>query len=120
MSNTRCCSSLDDLPVEILTRIIVMLGSKKMYVAGEESEVFKEASLHMVEGICPKELKVDLFIYKCSSHKNVDFMYRQGVVCEKCFCNEHFDLGMSLLHDVGDKDHLEAIYLLGMICISRG
>nr|KAJ0204506.1 hypothetical protein LSAT_V11C500289820 [Lactuca sativa] len=131
MSNVRCCSSLDDLPAEILTRIIVMLGSesakdiistiicsKKMYAAGEEIDVFKEVSLHMFEGMSPKDLKVDLFIHKYASYKNSYPMYRQGV--EECFFKGNFDLGMSLLYDEGDKDHLETIYLLGMICISRG
>nr|KAJ0202412.1 hypothetical protein LSAT_V11C600332130 [Lactuca sativa] len=42
-----------------------------------------------------------------TAYKNVNVMYRQGV--EECFCNINFDLGMSLLHDAGYKDHLEAI-----------
>nr|KAJ0214268.1 hypothetical protein LSAT_V11C400185720 [Lactuca sativa] len=91
MSNTICCSSLDDLPVEILTRIVVMLGLEfekdiiyTMYVAWEESEVFKEASLHMFEGMGPKDLNVDVFIHKWAAHKNVDAMYRQGVLINTC------------------------------------
>nr|KAJ0211500.1 hypothetical protein LSAT_V11C400180250 [Lactuca sativa] len=74
-----------------------MLGSKKMFVAGEESDVFKEPSLHMFEGTGPKDLKAD-----------------------ECFCKGNFNLGMSFLGDVGDKDHLEVIYLLMMIRITRG
>nr|KAJ0227577.1 hypothetical protein LSAT_V11C100042170 [Lactuca sativa] len=82
MSNTTCFSSLDDLPVEILTRIIVILGSES-------------AKDIISTRIC---LKKD----------------------EDCFCNDNFDFGMSLLGEAGDEDRLEAIYLLGMIRISRG
>ncbi|CAI9302586.1 unnamed protein product [Lactuca saligna] len=41
-------------------------------------------------------------------------------IFEECFYYGHFDLGLSLLRQVANEDHLEAIYLLGMICISRG
>lgn len=46
-----------------------------MYSVGEEGEVFQEASLHMFEGVGPKDLKDYLFIHKCAAHKNVDDMY---------------------------------------------
>nr|KAJ0187230.1 hypothetical protein LSAT_V11C900489720 [Lactuca sativa] len=131
MSNTRCCNSLDDLLVEILTQIIVLLGlesakdiistricSKKMYSTGEESEVFKEASLEMFQGMGRKDLKADVFIHKCAAHKYPDVMSRQRA--EECFCNDNFDFGMSLLGETADEHRLEAIYLLGMIRISRG
>nr|KAJ0213390.1 hypothetical protein LSAT_V11C400181490 [Lactuca sativa] len=37
----------------------------------------------------------------------------------ECFYMDNFDLGMSLLRDVGDTYHLEEIDLLGMIRVSR-
>nr|KAJ0186560.1 hypothetical protein LSAT_V11C900491870 [Lactuca sativa] len=121
MLNTRCCSSLDDLPIEILTQIIVMLGSKKMYAAEEECDVFKQASLDMFEGMDPKDLKDDVFTHKCATHKNVEaIVISLNIGVEECFGKGNFDLEMSLLGDAGDKDHLEAIYFLGMIRISRG
>ena len=52
-----------------------------MYAAREESGVFKEASLHMFEGMGPKDLNVDVFIHKYATHKNVEAMYRQVVIC---------------------------------------
>nr|KAJ0192872.1 hypothetical protein LSAT_V11C800418290 [Lactuca sativa] len=60
MSNTRSCSSLDDLPIEILSRIILMLGSKKMYAVRGDPQVFRTASLHMIKGIV---------------HNNIDAMF---------------------------------------------
>nr|KAJ0227306.1 hypothetical protein LSAT_V11C100045670 [Lactuca sativa] len=50
-------------------------------------------------------------------------MFRQGIVCvvsDECFYYGNFDLRMTLLRQVADEDHFEAIYLLGMIYISRG
>ena len=52
-----------------------------MYAMGEEGEVFKEAFIHMFEGMGLKDFKTDVFIHKCEVHKNVDDMYRQGVIC---------------------------------------
>nr|KAJ0207370.1 hypothetical protein LSAT_V11C500282160 [Lactuca sativa] len=51
-------------------------------------------------------------------HNNIEAMFRQGIVC--CFYYVNFDLGMTLLRQAANEDHLEAIYLLGMIYISRG
>nr|KAJ0207280.1 hypothetical protein LSAT_V11C500261090 [Lactuca sativa] len=38
---------------------------------------------------------------------------------DECFYYGNFDLGLSLLRQAANEDHLEAIYLLGMIYISR-
>nr|KAJ0192333.1 hypothetical protein LSAT_V11C800438950 [Lactuca sativa] len=38
---------------------------------------------------------------------------------DECFYYGNFDLGLSLLRQVANEDHLETIYILGMICISR-
>nr|KAJ0219948.1 hypothetical protein LSAT_V11C200063560 [Lactuca sativa] len=70
----------------------------------------------MFEGMGPKNLKVDLFIRTYALHNNIEAMFRQGI----CFYYDNFDLGMTLLRQAADEDHLEAIYLLGMIYISRG
>nr|KAJ0214570.1 hypothetical protein LSAT_V11C400168410 [Lactuca sativa] len=61
---------------------------------------------------------VDSFICTCALHNNIESMFRLGI--EECFYYGHFDLGLSLLKKAANKDHLEAIYLLRMIYISRG
>nr|KAJ0192500.1 hypothetical protein LSAT_V11C800439730 [Lactuca sativa] len=70
MLNTRCCSSLDDLPVEILSWITGRNIQKTSYLQ-------EFAFLRMFEGIGPKDLNVDVFIHKYATHKNVEAMYRQ-------------------------------------------
>nr|KAJ0224372.1 hypothetical protein LSAT_V11C100027160 [Lactuca sativa] len=71
----------------------------------------------------PINLKVDLSICTCALHNDIEAMSRQGIVCvisDECFYYGNFDLGLTLLRQAADEDHLEAIYLLGMIYISRG
>nr|KAJ0202795.1 hypothetical protein LSAT_V11C500279350 [Lactuca sativa] len=111
MSNTRSCCSLDDLPLEILSRIFVVLG-------GGDPQVFRTACINMIEGMGPKNLNVDSFIRRCALHNNIEAMFRQGI--DECFYYGNLDLGSSLLRQAANEDHLEAIYLLGMIYISRG
>nr|KAJ0224104.1 hypothetical protein LSAT_V11C200066700 [Lactuca sativa] len=82
-----------------------------IYAAGQESEVFKEAIVRMFEGMGPKDLKVDVLRQNWETHKNID-------VIRSAYIREFFDLGMSFLCDAGDKDHLEANSLLGMILIA--
>nr|KAJ0224426.1 hypothetical protein LSAT_V11C100003910 [Lactuca sativa] len=72
MSNTSC-RSLDDLPIEILSRVNVIVG-------GGDPQVFRTASLHMTEGIGPNYLNADLFIRTCALHINIEAMFRQGMV----------------------------------------
>nr|KAJ0196407.1 hypothetical protein LSAT_V11C700342590 [Lactuca sativa] len=70
-----------------------------------------------------KNLKDDLFIHACALHNNIEAMFRKGIVCvvsDECFYYGNFDLGMTFLRQATDEDHLEAIYFLGMIYISRG
>nr|KAJ0205569.1 hypothetical protein LSAT_V11C500261310 [Lactuca sativa] len=98
MLNTACCGSWDDLPIELLSRIIVI--SKKIYVVGGDHEVFRTTSLDMIEGMSPKHRNSVVFIRICAKHNNIEAIYRQGVAV--------------------DEYHLEAIYLIGMIYISRG
>nr|KAJ0220819.1 hypothetical protein LSAT_V11C200054890 [Lactuca sativa] len=71
----------------------------------------------MFEGMGPKNLKADLFIHTCELHNNIEAMFRQGI--DECFYYGNFDLGLTLLRQSADEDHIEAIYLLGMIYISR-
>nr|KAJ0188837.1 hypothetical protein LSAT_V11C900501680 [Lactuca sativa] len=131
MSNTRSRRSLDDLPLDILSRIFVVLGtesakdivsarlcSKKMYEAGGDPQVYRTTCIDMFEGMGPKNLKVDLFICTCALHNNIESMFKQGV--DECFYYGNFDLGLTLLRQAANEDHLEAIYLIGMIYISRG
>nr|KAJ0210964.1 hypothetical protein LSAT_V11C400159320 [Lactuca sativa] len=93
MLNTRSRYSLDDLPLEILSRIFVVLGtesakdiifarlrSKKMYEAGGDRQVFRTTCIDMFEAMGPKILKVDLFICTCALHNNIEVMFRQGIV----------------------------------------
>nr|KAJ0221772.1 hypothetical protein LSAT_V11C200073300 [Lactuca sativa] len=89
MSNTRSCRSLDDLPIEILSRMIVIVGSK--YVKDIIST-----------RLCLKKM------YEVG-----------GDPQDECFCNGNFDVGMTLLRQAANEDHFEAIYLIGMIYISR-
>nr|KAJ0197773.1 hypothetical protein LSAT_V11C700367750 [Lactuca sativa] len=51
----------------------------------------------------PKNLNVDSFICTCALHNNIEAMFRQGI-----------------LYVISNEEHIEAIYLLGMIYISRG
>nr|KAJ0185302.1 hypothetical protein LSAT_V11C900455480 [Lactuca sativa] len=121
MSNTTSRRSLDDLPLEILSRIFVVLGSKKMYEAGGDPQVYRTACIDMFEGMGPKNLKVDFVIRTCALHNNIEAMFRQGIVCVvSCFYYDNFNLRLTLLRQATDEDHLEAIYFLGMIYISRG
>nr|KAJ0215342.1 hypothetical protein LSAT_V11C300142270 [Lactuca sativa] len=120
MSNTRSRRSLDDLPLELLSQILVVLGSEsaKMYEAGGDPQVYGTPCIHMFEGMGPKNLKAGLFIRTCALHNNIEAMFIQGIVCDELFYYGNFDLGMTLLRQAADEDHLEAIYLLGMIYIS--
>nr|KAJ0213018.1 hypothetical protein LSAT_V11C400188180 [Lactuca sativa] len=122
MPNTRSRLSLDDLPLELLSVIFVVLGSESakdiMYEAGGDPEVYRTTCIDMFEGTGHKTLKVDSFIRTCALHNNNEAMYRQGI--DECFCYGNFDLGLTLLRKAAYEDHLEAIYLLGMIYISRG
>ncbi|XP_023759352.1 uncharacterized protein LOC111907778 [Lactuca sativa] len=131
MSNTRSHYSLDDLAQEILSRIFVVLGaesakdivsarlsSNKMYEAGGDPQVYRTTCMDMFEGMGPKNLKADLFIRTCALHNNIEAIFRQGI--DECFCYGNFGLGLTLLRQVAYEDHLEAIYLLGIIHISRG
>nr|KAJ0223936.1 hypothetical protein LSAT_V11C200062240 [Lactuca sativa] len=72
-----------------------------MYEAGGDPQVYRIACIDMFEGMGPKNLKVD-------------YLY------DECFYYGNFDLELTLLRQAADEDHLEAIYLLGMIYISRG
>nr|KAJ0211025.1 hypothetical protein LSAT_V11C400203230 [Lactuca sativa] len=124
MSNTRSRHLLDDLPLELLSRIFVVLGLESakdiMYEVGGDPQVYITICIDMFEGMGPKNLKVDLFIRTCALHNNIEDMFRQGIICVECFYYDNFDLGMTLLRQAADENHLEAIYLLGMIYISRG
>nr|KAJ0191970.1 hypothetical protein LSAT_V11C800436050 [Lactuca sativa] len=83
MSNTRSRLSLDDLPLELLSRIFVVLGS--------------ESAKHIVSA----RLWGDPQVYRTA-------------------CIDIFEgMGLTLLRKAADEDHLEAIYLHGMIYISR-
>ncbi|CAI9269108.1 unnamed protein product [Lactuca saligna] len=52
--------------------------------------------------------------------KNFSSRGFQDEECDECFYYDNFDLGLTLLRQAVDEDHLEEIYLLGMIYISRG
>ncbi|KAL7587457.1 hypothetical protein Lser_V15G39927 [Lactuca serriola] len=93
------------------------LCSKKMYEGGGDPQVYRTACIDMFEGMGTKNLKVDLFIRTCALHNNIEAMFRQGI--DECFYYGNFDLGMTLLRQAADEVHLEAIYFLGMIYISR-
>nr|KAJ0222634.1 hypothetical protein LSAT_V11C200066370 [Lactuca sativa] len=131
MFNTRSRLSLDDLPLELLSRIFVVLGSesakdivsarlcsKKMYEAGGDPQVYRATCIYMFEGMGPKTLKADSFIRTCALHNNIEAMYRKGI--DECFYYDNFDLGLTLLRKAAEEDHLEVIYLVGIIYISRG
>nr|KAJ0193533.1 hypothetical protein LSAT_V11C800441750 [Lactuca sativa] len=124
MLNTRSHLLLDDLPLELLSRIFVVLSESAkdiMYEAGGDPQVYRSVCIDMFEGMDPKTLKAGSFIRTCALHNNIEAMYRQGIVCViSCFYYGNFDLGLTLLRKATDEDHLEAIYLLGMIYISRG
>nr|KAJ0215895.1 hypothetical protein LSAT_V11C300106850 [Lactuca sativa] len=89
-----------------------------MCEAGGDPQVYTTACIGMFEGMGPKNLKAALFIHKCALHNNIEAMFRQGI--DECFYYGNFDLGMTLLRQAADEDHLEAIYFLGMIYISKG
>nr|KAJ0191832.1 hypothetical protein LSAT_V11C800436930 [Lactuca sativa] len=88
-----------------------------MYEGGGDPQVYRTACIDMFEGMGTKNLKVDLFIRTCALHNNIEAMFRQGI--DECFYYGNFDLGMTLLRQAADEVHLEAIYFLGMIYISR-
>ncbi|CAI9278459.1 unnamed protein product [Lactuca saligna] len=128
MSNTRSFRSLDDLPLELLSRISVVLGSESakdivLKDFGGDPQVYRTTCIDMFEGMGPKNLEANLFIRTCALHNNIEAMFRQGIICvvsDDCFYYDNFDFGMTLLRQATNEDHLEAIYLLGMIYISRG
>nr|KAJ0228459.1 hypothetical protein LSAT_V11C100049140 [Lactuca sativa] len=91
-----------------------------MYEAGGDPQVYRTTCIDMFEGMGPKTLKVDSFIRTCALHNNIEAIYRQGIICDECFYYGNFVLGLTSLRKVADEDHLEAIYFLGMIYISRG
>nr|KAJ0217875.1 hypothetical protein LSAT_V11C300151470 [Lactuca sativa] len=98
-----------------------------MYEAGGDLQVYKTTCIDMFEGMDPIKLKADLFIRTCALHNNIEAMFRQGIILillfcqqDECFYYGNFDLGLTLLRQAEDEDHLEAIYFLGMINISRG
>nr|KAJ0226885.1 hypothetical protein LSAT_V11C100023430 [Lactuca sativa] len=94
-----------------------------MYEVGGDPQVFRTACIDMIEGMSPKNLKADLFIRTYVLHNNIEAMFRQGIVCvilDECFYYDNFDLGLTLLRQAADEDHLETIYFLRMIYISRG
>nr|KAJ0218283.1 hypothetical protein LSAT_V11C300154370 [Lactuca sativa] len=118
MSINRSRCKLDDLPLEILSQIFALLGSKKIYEAGGDSQVFTTTCIDMIEGMGPKYLNDHSFIRTCALLNNIVVMFRQGIAC--CFYYGNFVLRLSLLRQAANEDHIEAIYLLGMIYISRG
>nr|KAJ0220531.1 hypothetical protein LSAT_V11C200077850 [Lactuca sativa] len=87
MSNTRSCRSLDDLSLEILSRIFVVLGSESAKdivsakLFGGDPQVFRTACIDMIEGMGPKNQNADSFIHTCALHNNIEAMFRQGIVC---------------------------------------
>nr|KAJ0207366.1 hypothetical protein LSAT_V11C500243030 [Lactuca sativa] len=96
MLNIRSCHSLDDLPLELLSRIFVVLGSKsakdivsarfcsmKMYEAGGDPQVYRTTCIDMFAGMGPKNLKADLFIRTCALHNNIEPMFRQGIIKDR-------------------------------------
>nr|KAJ0220367.1 hypothetical protein LSAT_V11C200067960 [Lactuca sativa] len=117
MSNTRSCHFESDY---YNSRDIIYkrhhLYKNLMYEAGVDPQLFRTTSLHMIEGTGPKYLNANLFIRTCALHNNIEAMFSQGM----CFCNDNFDVRMTLLRQAANEDHFEAIYLLGMIYISRG
>nr|KAJ0201157.1 hypothetical protein LSAT_V11C600312690 [Lactuca sativa] len=68
----------------------------KMYEVEDDPQVYRRACIDMFEGLGPKNLKADLFIRTCALHNDIEAI------------------------QAANEDHLEAIYLLGMIYISRG
>nr|KAJ0216826.1 hypothetical protein LSAT_V11C300136450 [Lactuca sativa] len=116
ISNTRIFHLLDDLPIEIFSRIIVIAGlesakdsiSRRLCVykilkfkedvcSGGDPQVFRTTSLHMIEVMGPKHPNVDLFIRTCAFHNNIEAMFRQGMV--ECFSNGNFEVGVPLLKE---------------------
>ncbi|CAI9288967.1 unnamed protein product [Lactuca saligna] len=95
-----------------------VFSSKNMYEAGGDPQVYRTKCIDMFEGMGPKNLKADLLIRICALHNNIEAMFRQGI--DECFYYDNFDLELTLLRQAADEDHHEAIYLLGMIYISRG
>nr|KAJ0218405.1 hypothetical protein LSAT_V11C300136950 [Lactuca sativa] len=130
MSNSRSRLSLDDLPLELLSRIFVVLGSESakdivsMYEARDDPQVYRITCIDMFEGMGPKTLKADSFIRTSALHYKIEAICYILILlfCQQheCFYYGNFDLGLTLLRKAADEDHLEAIYLLGMIYISRG
>nr|KAJ0208670.1 hypothetical protein LSAT_V11C400208090 [Lactuca sativa] len=100
--------------IEILTKHQLM----KMYKVRGDPQVFRATSLLMIDGISSKHHNADLFIRTCAVHNNIKTMFKQGG--EECLCNGNFAIGMTFLRQVAEEDHIETIYLLGMIYISRG
>nr|KAJ0210755.1 hypothetical protein LSAT_V11C400208580 [Lactuca sativa] len=68
MSNTRSRRSLDDLPLELLSRIFVVLGSesakdfKEDYETGGDPRVYRTECIDMFKGMGPKNLKL-IYLY---------------------------------------------------------
>nr|KAJ0198917.1 hypothetical protein LSAT_V11C600327120 [Lactuca sativa] len=87
-----------------------------MYDSGGDPQVYRTTCIDIFEGMGPKNLKVDLFIRTCALHNNIEAI----VIDDECFYYGNFDLGLTLLRQEADEDYLEAIYLFGMIYISRG
>nr|KAJ0191976.1 hypothetical protein LSAT_V11C800446410 [Lactuca sativa] len=69
-----------------------------MYEAEGDPQVFRTTCIDMIEGMGPKI---------------------RMLIDDECFYYGNFDLGLSLLRQAVNEDHLEAVYLLGMIYISR-
>ncbi|CAI9265874.1 unnamed protein product [Lactuca saligna] len=86
---------------------------------GHMDSTFVLGMMLMAEGRHRKQEALDMLknVYRKANGK-----WNLRATCSKdeCFYYGNFDLGMTLLRQAVDEDHLEAIYLLGMIYISRG
>nr|KAJ0197274.1 hypothetical protein LSAT_V11C700371360 [Lactuca sativa] len=80
------------------------------FVSSKNPQMYRTARIDMFKGMGPKNMKVGLFIRTCALHNNIEAMFRQGILCVvSCFYYDNFDLGLTLLRQGANEDHLEAI-----------
>ncbi|CAI9277008.1 unnamed protein product [Lactuca saligna] len=121
--------SLTHMPFEVMEKIIVDLAKisvveairmksvcKFFNEAGKTDEVYKHMELDGLR-FCGWSDQKHAVVKKRIEMRNPNILFRNGL--DECFDYHNFDLGLTLLRQAAYEDHLEAIYLLGMVYISR-
>ncbi|KAJ4714758.1 F-box protein [Melia azedarach] len=130
--NTCNNSSIESLPMELLTEILSQVASssvtdlsnakqscRKLLKAGNDDYVFQHASLDKFPIAWPAtDRAAYLFLTRCKRSGNAEALYRQGMLEYFSFCCTNS--GLQLLKRAAEKKHAESIYVYSVIVLCSG